>query len=161
MKKTFIFLLIAIIAFLAFWLVGKDKTPTEIPNEPITLVNGTYCYHRSQLATTEAPYAVEENIKLIVNGNNVTGTKNGTQAGPDMTNGYDGTLIGTRDSENIEVVFSFTIEGSQNKEKEIYKWSPDEFQKLRYVLKDEGKMLLPDLTSTPTIVRYESVKCAN
>jgi hypothetical protein len=163
MKKLFIFLFIVIVAVIAFWLARKTEPTAETPRTPEilpALTDGKYCYHRSQIATPDAPYAVEENISLTVSGNNVSGAKSGTQAGPDMTNGYEGSLTGTRDGENLDVVFAYTVEGSQNKEQELYKWTPTELQKLRYVLKESGKMLVPDLTSTPTILHYESVKCA-
>lgn len=164
MKKLFIFLLFVVVAAVAFWFVGKPEPVAEIPRSPETLpalIDGKYCYHRSQVATPDAPYAVEENIELIVNGNNVTGAKSGTQTGPDMTNGFEGTLTGTRNGENLDVIFAFTIEGSQNKEQELYKWNPTELQKSRYVLKEDGNILVPDLTSTPSIINYTSVKCAN
>jgi hypothetical protein len=78
MKKLFIFLLAITIAFLAFWLTQKPEPIVESPTtreteEPIR--DGTYCYYRNQIATPSAPYAVEEHIELLVNGNNITGKK--------------------------------------------------------------------------------------
>jgi hypothetical protein len=164
MKKLFIFLLAITIAFLAFWLTQKPEPIVESPTtreteEPIR--DGTYCYYRNQIATPSAPYAVEEHIELLVNGNNITGKKTGTQSGPDMTNGFQGTLSGSRKDDNLNLVFSYTIEGSENKEEEIYKFYSDRLEKLRYTLKESKDKLIPDLSSTPQIISYTKSPCKN
>lgn len=125
-----------------------------------TAAAGELCFARSQAATPSAPYAVEESVKLRVNGMAVTGTKSGTQSGPDMTNGYSGTLTGTKDGDMMTLVYTYTIEGSANKEKELYKLSNTSLTKLRYPLKDESGMLVPDMTKPFSEIVYTTTTCA-
>lgn len=118
-----------------------------------------YCFLYEQVATEKAPFAVEEGVLLSLKGNEVTGVKQGFQSGPGMSNGYGGTLTGTKDGDVVEVVFAYEIEGSQAKEKELYKFSETELQKFRYELVEEGDMLVPNVSSTPTILSYKAVSC--
>ncbi|MEK7588974.1 MAG: hypothetical protein AAB438_04145, partial [Patescibacteria group bacterium] len=59
------------------------------------------------------------------------------------------------------VVFSYVIEGSANKEKEIYRVRGDKtgLDKLRYPLKEESDMLVPDTTQEASILPYYRVGC--
>jgi hypothetical protein len=91
----------------------------------------------------------------------VTGTKSGTQKGPDMTNGYNGTIVGTLNNDTINDVFSYTIEGSSNKEAEIYRSREDQIgiEKMRYPLIEKSKILVPDVTKEFTVLLYARVGC--
>lgn len=117
------------------------------------------CYAYHQEATPKAPYKVDEYIKIAILGNVATGTKTGTQSGPDMTNGYTGTLEGTSDKDTINVLYSYEIEGSKNIEKEIYKVVPTGLEKWRYVLVNKNEVLTPDTTSEPKIIPYNTIDC--
>ena len=150
MKAFRIFLLILIIIGLgliftqSFWvpklvnqIISQDEVPVvvSIPiQQNISLVDGRQCYTYSHEATKSEPYAVNEFLDITIDGVKVEGTKKGTQNGPDMTNGYAGTVIGTLDDDTITDVFSYVIEGSANKEKEIYKTDKTGIYKLRYPL---------------------------
>jgi hypothetical protein len=140
---------------------SSSPTSTPIVNNSAELTDGTYCYVRDQKAIPEAPYSVSETIKIYVTGSDVNGTKTGTQSGPDMTNGYAGSLIGTRDANHLTLVFDYTIEGSSNREQELYDWTPTELHKLRYTLKESGTMLVPDLSTTPQTIIYTSIPCTD
>ena len=87
--------------------------------------------------------------------------KSGTQSGPDMTNGYEGLLAGTIEGDTIDVIFSYVIEGSAQKEKEIYKIDKDVLTKSRYVLEDVDGVLVPDLNSVPQYIVYTEVVCSS
>ncbi len=133
----------------------KNNSKTEVP-----IIDGKYCFTRSQKATKEAPYAVEEKVVLDIKGNSITGTKNGTQKGPDMTNGYTGSLSGKREGSNFELTYSYTVEGSKNKELEIYELVEETLVKLRWPLVDKGGVLTPDKTSPPVSISfYTKEKC--
>ena len=155
--------LLGLIAFI-FTILNKDKV-VEVPiieEAPVVVENnldGKFCFSRTQIATEAEPYSVSEKVVLNILGNVVTGTKTGNQSGPDMTNGYEGTLDGLKEGDNLNLVYSFTIEGSQNKEKEIYIFSPEELKKQRYVLKEESGMLVPDMTSEVKIINYIKDNC--
>ncbi len=134
-----------------------------VNNSEVTIVpiSPRSCYHYHQVATTKAPYAVDEYIDITINGATVTGTKQGNQAGPDMTNGYTGTLEGTIDKDLITVIFSYTIEGSKNKEKELYKIVSTGLQKMRYPLIDRSGILIPDSSKKFTLVPYITIPCSS
>ncbi len=140
---------------------NPDNPPVIVPQvQPnLTLVDGRQCYTYSHDATPDAPYATTEFIDMTIAGTKVTGTKSGTQKGPDMTNGYTGTILGTLDKNTITDIFSYTIEGSQNKEKEIYRTSKTGIEKLRYPLVEEGGILVPDTTKEFTALQYARVGC--
>lgn len=131
---------------------------TKITITPIT--NGQKCYVYHHAATSDAPYTVDETINLTINGTDITGTKKGTQKGPDMTNGYAGALKGSLDQNMITLLFSYTIEGSQNREQEVYKIVPDGLEKLRYPLVDKGSVLTPDTTQAFQILFYAKTDCS-
>jgi len=131
--------------------------PEIQPN--ISLTDGRQCYTYNHEATKDEPYKVNEFIDITISGTKVTGTKRGTQSGPDMTNGYNGTLVGTLDKDTITSIFSYVIEGSSGKEKEIYKTSKTGIDKLRYQLIEKDKMLVPDTTKDFKILSYARVGC--
>ena len=118
------------------------------------------CYKYHQVATTSTLYAVDEYIDITTNGIKISGIKKGNQKGPDMTNGYTGTIEGTLSKGLITAIFSYTIEGSQGKEKELYKIVSTGLQKLRYPLKDEAGILVPDITKKFTALSYTNIDCS-
>jgi len=117
------------------------------------------CYKYHHDANTDAPYTVNELISITTNGNNVTGTKKGSQSGPDMTNGYQGEITGTISNNTLTAVFDYVIEGSSNKEKEIYAVTDFRLTKHRYPLIEENGMLVPDTTKDFTELIYQQGKC--
>jgi hypothetical protein len=133
--------------------------PTEPAQENLTLVDGRQCYIFSHEIIAEAPYKVSEFVDITITGAKVEGTKRGSQAGPDMTNGYQGTISGNLENNTITDIFAYTIEGSKNKEKEIYRTNKVGLEKLRYPLKEEGGMLVPDTTKEFTAMTYARVGC--
>ena len=138
-----------------------DVDCTQIPMKiALVKIQGKTCYAYHRTATDEAPYAVDEYIKLNVAGDKITGTKSGTQKGPDMSNGYTGTISGNLMNDVMEVIFSYIIEGSKNKEKEIYKVTDKGILKQHYTL-SEGKGILEPDTTKPLIdtLLYSKVSC--
>ena len=168
MKKTSIIVLIVAIllagVFFVYRLKMKPTTPTTVVTPSVTLSivkDGRQCYTYSHDATTTEPYTTSEFIDITVSGSTVTGTKRGTQSGPDMMNGYTGTIKGTLADNIITDVFSYTIEGSPNKEKEIYRARADQIglEKLRYPLVEQTGILVPDTTKEFTSLLYARVGC--
>ena len=130
-----------------------------IEDVPASVPSGHFCYAYHQAATPTAPYKVDEYIDMKVEGATFSGTKHGTQAGPDMTNGYEGTLAGTIAGADLTAKYAYTIEGSDNTEQEIYKYTKDGLKKWRYPLKDEKGILVPDTTKEYSIHNYDNVDC--
>lgn len=153
-----IVLVVAIIILYFHPFKNNSSAPSTIKTSEI-FPDGKYCFGRSQKATPSAPYSVEEHAILYFQGGEVTGTKTGTQAGPDMTNGYAGSLEGTREGNNLTLIFSYSIEGSENKEKELYTLSDKKLEKNRYQLVEKGGMLVPDLNTTPQKIIYGEEPC--
>jgi len=147
------------------YILSKEVTVQIIPQsnsttQPVvTLQDGRQCYTYSHDATKDAPYAVSEFIDMNIKGSVVTGTKHGTQGGPDMTNGYTGTIDGILDHNAITDIFSYTIEGSHNKEQEMYRASQTGIEKLRYPLIEQKGILVPDTTKPFTVLSYARVGC--
>lgn len=157
-------LLILILAGLAFYyfVYKKDSTIVSQIQNSITTgeLVGKNCFEYDQIATTDAPYSVNEKVEIVILGNKVVmGTKKGNQSGPDMTNGYEGTLTGKLDGDILNVVYAYKIEGSDQKEKEIYKVTSDSIVKQRYVLNDIGGVLTPDTTSEVREMIYKKIDC--
>ena len=153
-----------VILFMHYKQIQSAITPVAVPAVPTQvslLKDGRQCYTYDHEATPDAPYTVHEFIDMTVSGTAITGTKTGTQVGPDMTNGYSGTITGTVANNMISDVFSYTVEGSKNKEEEIYRVRPDQIgiEKLRYPLIEQGDMLVPDTTKDSTVVLYARVGC--
>jgi hypothetical protein len=175
MKALRIFLLVLIIIGLGLidtrdkWLpsVVAHFTANDIalaivqPEEQsnLTLKEGRQCYAYSIEPTANAPYKVSEFLDITIKGEKVEGSKKGTQSGPDMTNGYNGSITGTLKDNMISGVFAYTIEGSKNKEKEIYHTSKVGLEKLRYPLIEQKGVLVPDTTKEYTTMSYARIVC--
>jgi hypothetical protein len=121
--------------------------------------NGRFCYAYHNKATKDAPYSVDEYIDMNINGAVATGTKKGNQSGPDMTNGYQGTLTGSIDKDNLTAIFAYVVEGSHNSEKELYRFTKNGLEKLRYPLINDKGMLVPDTTKAFNIITYDKFNC--
>lgn len=138
---------------------SRDKgTPVSVVSEE-TIQDGKYCFFRLQNATEEAPYRVEEYMVINIAGNAITGTKAGTQEGPDMTNGYQGYLEGTKEENILELTYSYKVEGSENKELEVYEMTKNMLTKKRWQLKEENGILVPDKTTDPSLIPYGREEC--
>ena len=172
-KVTWYSEVLAIILFVAiFYLgfyLGKEEekvndveiTTKDVKNVEVSFENGRQCYVYSHEATKTEPYTVNEFIDMTIDGNLIKGTKKGTQNGPDMTNGYIGSIIGTVDNNTVNDIFSYTIEGSKGKEKEIYKIKEDltGIEKIRYPLIEQNDILVPDTTKEFKTLFYTRVGC--
>lgn len=164
MKKIImpVLIILAILLVGFFILRGRDakNISTGISDQ---LLSDSYdsrsCYEYTHTATTDEPYTNYELVDITREGDAITGTKKGTQSGPDMTNGYEGDIVGTINDDMINVIFSYVIEGSSQKEKEIYRVGEDSLTKLRYVLVEEAGVLVPDLSSSLKELVYEKVAC--
>ncbi|HVY36156.1 MAG TPA: hypothetical protein VG982_02680 [Candidatus Paceibacterota bacterium] len=146
---------------LVAYILSREQSPVPAVTvqAPIQLSDGRQCYTYTHEATQDAPYTVHEFLDITINGTSVTGTKTGTQEGPDMTNGYRGSFVGTLNNNMIRGIFSATIEGAANKEEEIYKATTTGVEKLRYPLTEKGGIHVPDETQSPTALRYARVEC--
>ena len=158
-----------------FWFFVRDESAPTAQNEVVApevintseevveteniITNGKFCFSRTQIATEEAPYSAEEYIELNINENMVSGTKNGNQVGPGVSNGYEGTLSGEIVNEVIGVIFSYVIEGSAQKEKEEYILRGGDLIKQRYPLVEENDILVPDKDGEMSEIVYESAVC--
>ena len=146
-------------------VAGESKQSEQVPSVPVVVpekysfTEGRKCYAYSHAATADAPYAVNEWLDITISGDKVTGTKSGTQKGPDMTNGYQGTISGSVVGGIMNAVFAYTVEGSANKEQEIYHASADGLEKYRYPLLEQGGMLVPDQTKDYTKLNYVHTDC--
>ncbi len=177
MKKIIFILIISLVAYsVIFWFFVAEKitpkTPNEnqvenieveedvLENESEEVVVLKECFGRKQIATEESPYTVQEFIELNIDGESVSGEKTGNQSGPDMTNGYEGSLSGKISDDKIEVIFSYSIEGSDQKEKEEYVLKTGELVKQRYpLIEDEDGVLVPDKTKEASLIAYKKVDC--
>ncbi len=168
MKKYYIVLMIlATIVLVVGIFISKLSSQKSLVVTPgtndtqqvVKLVDGRQCYTYSHEGTESEPYTTSEFIDITIAGAVVTGTKTGAQAGPDMTNGYTGTIAGTLDGDVIKSIYSYVIEGSAQKEQEIYHAGLTGLDKWRYVLREEGGVLVPDTTTDPKILHYARVSC--
>lgn len=160
MKLIYSILIVCAIV-VALVILIKPSASTPVTKNPIGVAPSeeTLCFTRKQVATPDAPYALEEHIRLTLSGMIATGTKTGTQSGPDMTNGYEGILTGTRNGPSLNLIFAYTIEGSQNSEQEMYILGDSSLIKYRYPLKEEGGILVPDLSGQKTDIAYTLADC--
>ncbi len=175
MKKPLIISLTVIIAIIIavgiYFIIQSQNKPTDFSVDPIIvtpstnkaikpLVDGRQCYTYSHEGTPDAPYTTYELIDMTIVGTKVTGTKHGTQSGPDMTNGYTGTITGTLAGDTINVAFAYTVEGSKNTEQEIYQASLTGIDRLQYPLIDKYKDgLFPDTSKPFKRISYARVGC--
>lgn len=165
MKKVFIagLLLVGVYAFYYY-----SNTP-EVSKTPIVVSvplaeSRPYCFAYKNTATEGAPYSVEEHMTLTRVRGEITGTKDGTQSGPDMTNGYTGTLKGKANAEGlIELVYSYTVEGADGKELELFTIQGEDLIQTRYPLVEgryEGvTMLIPERTKALEEMVYTQEEC--
>lgn len=155
-----VFIVILGFASYLFYFKNTINNPIKVINSFI-LKDGEHCFAYNHAKTTDEPYDIYESINMNVKGIEVAGNKKGTQNGPDMTNGYIGAITGTINSNTINAIFSYTIEGSKNKEEEIYKIKNDGtgIDKLRYPLIEKNKMLVPDTTKEFKTLLYVKVDC--
>lgn len=169
-KVTWYSKLVAVILFTAtFYLgfnLGKESEKIRIQNEVLPTEeivaeskDGKYCFYYSHIATDSEPYHTAENVYLEILGDKVSGSKYGNQEGPDMTNGYEGSIEGSIIGDTIEVVFSYVVEGSAGKEFEIYELKGDSLVKLRYPLREGKGMLIPDKAGELKSINYIKVNC--
>ncbi len=143
-------------------IISYENIPIVIPpviQPNVTLIDGQQCYMYNHDATSNEPYSVIELLDITITGTNVLGTKIGVQKGPDMSNGYDGSIKGTLDKDTITNVFSYVVEGSHNQEKEIYRANKTGIEKLRYPLIEGKGILIPDLTKNYQALSYARVDC--
>lgn len=146
-------------------ILSSEGTLTVVPVQTIqiqpnlTLTDGRQCYTYNHEATKAEPYTVNEFLDITISGKNVTGAKAGTQKGPDMTNGYSGTITGTLANNIITDVYSYTVEGAKNKEQEIYRTGKTGIEKLHYPLIEEKGILVPDVTKEFNAMLYARVGC--
>lgn len=165
MKKPLIIIALAmalIAGIISILVLTKPKslaiTPIDSTNNQT--ITGTHCYVYHQTATADAPYTVNEYVTMTISEGAVSGIKKGDQAGPDMTNDYTGSLTGTIVGDSIIVDYKYTVEGSQNTEREIYKLTESGMNKLQYPLIDKYKDgLVPDTTQLYTMRAYRAVVC--
>lgn len=167
-KKQSISVLVVVLFLLGYFIV-REKQVTLVVVDPIThlppvqqvvkLVDGRQCYIYNHDATPTDPYTTTDFMDITITGNKVTGVRHGTQIGPDMTNGYAGTMEGTLENDKIIDVFSYTVEGSKNKEREIFQAENTGLDKLRYQLIDSKDILIPDTTKSFTILKYSRAPC--
>jgi hypothetical protein len=178
-KTIILFILVLGVVTLGFFAVQNKtqyKGKEEVKNEDIVVpvvsnipTSGMQCFSRIQKATDTAPYNVEEYVVLNFDGIKITGTKRGTQAGPDMTNGYTGTLEGAKiineNIEEIELTYSYVVEGSKNRELEVYTLDKNNLIKKRWLLVDRKingvSILVPDYVGEPSLISYSSTECKN
>ncbi len=173
MKKPLIISLtvaaITIIAVGTYFIIQSHKKTTDVVpdpivtepiQQPITFADGQQCYTYSHEATKEEPVTSTEFINMTITGTKVTGTKYGTQSGPELSNGWEGILTGSLADDTITVAFAYTVEGSQNTEQEIYKPSLTGIDKLQYPLIDKYKDgLFPDTSKEHHLLHYARVTC--
>lgn len=164
MKKLIISIIgiIVVVAVALGILVAVQ--PKSLTTSPIdTVVNqitGTHCFSYHHSATKDSPYTTNERLTFTFNGDQVTGNKQGNQSGPDMTNGYEGSLAGILEGNKITADYAYTVEGSKNKEQEIYVVTQTGIDKRIYPLIDHYKNgLVPDTTKPFTTRSYQSVAC--
>ncbi|MDD3694205.1 MAG: hypothetical protein PHC89_02330 [Candidatus Pacebacteria bacterium] len=176
MKKAFyVFVFLIFVFMIAFVVVRNSEIKEQnlSNNEVIqenqeeggeeqakfALLDGRQCFSYAHEVSPEEPYTVNEFLDITITGNEVKGTKSGTQSGPDMTNGYQGNISGTVQGENINAIYSYIIEGSEGKEAEIYRTSLTGLEKLRYPLIESGDELVPDTSKEFSIMSYARVPC--
>lgn len=160
-KLTLGIALLVIIVIALFFITRTAHAPQE-PIQPIADPVATIqsCYTYDHPANATEPYKVNETMKLNITGTTVFGTKSGTQFGPDMSNGYQGILQGTKDGNRINVRYSYTIEGSDQAEDQEYEITAQGLIQHIWQLKEVDNVLVPDKTNDPVTERaYLAAAC--
>lgn len=163
-KKNIFPLIFAICSVIAFFIITtyiKKDTPITPPQTTsgVLIPDGKYCYQYSQKATEKESYSVEEYSEIVINGNAVSGLIRGSQSGPDMSNGYDGSLEGTREGNTLKLRFKYVIEGSSGEEVQLYSIDENTLTKHRYELKEEGGVLVPNMDKFVKDIVSTKVSC--
>ncbi len=165
MKKVLIALILLLGIYTFYYYSNRpESSKTSVAVSVPLAESRPYCFVYKHTATNDAPYTVEEHMTLTRVRGEITGTKQGTQAGPDMTNGYTGTLAGKANAEgSIEMVYAYTVEGSTGKELELFTIQGETLVQQRYPL-IEGKydgvtMLIPDQTKPAEALVYTQEVC--
>lgn len=163
---TFIITLLVIVAgFIYFIKMGAIKFLESVPegvSESFDIAqfqNIPLCFTYQHDTTESEPYDISEKIEITINNDQVIGTKNGTQFGPNMSNDYQGTVQGAISGTNITSLFEYVIEGSNGTEQELYTISENQLIKHRYQLKESGKILVPDMETERTDIVYTKTTC--
>ena len=150
---------------------GYEEADSILKNNPLKafdiekvsiLKDGQQCYTFNHEATATEPYAISEFLDINIDGTKVTGTKSVTQQkANNVTSKYSGTIIGTLNNDTINDVFSYALEGSSNKDTEIYKSRKDQIglEKMSYPLIERNGTLVPDTTKDLTNSLYVRVGC--
>lgn len=166
MKKILIASVLLVGAYALYHYSNKAQAPVAPVVVSVPLAESRpYCFVYKHTATNDAPYTVEEHMNLTRVRGDITGTKRGTQAGPDMTNGYTGTLTGKANAEgSIELVYAYTVEGSDGKELELFTIQGENLVQERYPLiegkRDGVTMLIPEQTKPAEALVYIQEPCA-
>jgi hypothetical protein len=160
--KLFIVTLVAGIGFVLFFrYYPRHNTDNSQNTAGIKKEMSTeQCYYRSTAKTEKEPFSVEEYIQLKFNGDAVTGTKFGFQDGPGYSNGYNGSLSGIKNSSELTLDYSYTVEGSKNVEQEIYTVTDKGIEKMQYKLIEKNGKLVPDKSSLVKNISYSPFSCA-
>jgi len=141
-------------------VIGILLIVTKRKEQPVAQnTDGKSCYVYDHESSIYEPYEIHELLEIEKNGNQITGEKSGTQAGPDMTNGYTGTINGTIENEILDVAFTYIIEGSKNTEEELYRFRGSDLEKIRHPLEEKDGILVPDQSKTPIYLLYKKVDC--
>jgi|GEM_PF-6051573 len=168
-KKTLIIIAIIIVAFVSGLFLYTPPIHTT-PIEPgsteqtpisdvVSIEEGKYCFARTQGATADAPYSSEEYIAVTIANDSVNGTKEGTQHGPGMSNGFTGVLHGSIKGTELELLYSYIVEGSEGKELEFYTFENTTLVKSRWPLIEKDGILAPNKDETPSRIIYGAVEC--
>jgi hypothetical protein len=137
------------------------KDITVLPTLPVLSKDGKYCFSRNQIATKTEPSNEKENIDINIKDDVVTGTKTGTQNGPELTNGYFGDLNGNIKDNILTLTYSYTVEGASNKELEVYELTDNSLTKMRWPLMEGKGILLPDKSKAElSSILYGEYKCS-
>lgn len=99
------------------------------------------------------------NVKLVVNGNEVTGEMNWI---PFEKDGGRGTLQGTRNGNEIVAIWSYVIEGSNQTEEVRFKIEGEQLLRKTGELVDannDGNLKLKDPANVPYSERFTKISC--
>lgn len=161
-KKIIIILVVLIILSTNIFVVSKINKNTSSPmlNQESSDTFLEKCFVYEKDATINEPYSVVEELKIVLGNGIVSGSKIGFQSGPDMTNGYHGSIDGFIKDDTIETVFTYIIEGYEGTERELYKINNDSITKMRYQLEEgDNGLLVPNMNSKPIEQIYFEKDC--
>lgn len=146
--------------FVGWHLRQTHSSQTTSSNSNILFAESRpYCFSYTHAATNDEPYTTTEQLNLTRIRDRISGSVSGTQRGPDMTNGYTGTLDGTLTNTGFTATTIFTIEGATQTEQQIFELTDTTLTKLRYQLIEKKNILVPDTTTIPQRIQYQSIPC--